>query len=554
MKPKLYKSLLYSMVGAGMLSLGSCTDLSETIYNQIASEKYEFTEKDAASMFAPVYSSLRNFYWAWYGYADLDICTDMWVIPLRIGVGWGDLYINLHEHTFHSEIGHFSGLWSNAYSGINACNKLLADEAVQESEESVAQLRAYRALYYYLLFDLFRNIPLDTTYDHPDGWLPEQAESQEVWDFIISELDDIKDKCGDEVEMGQINNYTVHMILAKMYLNHNAWFDDHSDDSYYRKCVDELNVIIESNKFSLAPNYADNFKEDISSSPEIIFGIPFEYLYASGNYFANLWMNEAGRATFGFTGWATGGGAGLPQFLDNYDKNNDTRYTDCWIGGVQQDQSGNTIYVDGQPLNYTYEIRSTDNPGCYPMEGYRLVKYEIKDGDWGTSYDDVPFFRYADVLMMKAECLLRLGGYNGETEQDAASLVTQVRQRAFKGNPDKATRTVAQLKGGSVYSYGHRENIAQQDEADNWVTTTEGGSDIELGGLLDDLGWEFLAEHHRRQDLIRFRLTSGQNVYNGKSWFCKDAKTDPTDKHCDIFPIPKSIMDGNINLVQNPGY
>ena len=40
MKPKLYKSLLYSMVGAGMLSLGSCTDLSETIYNQIASEKY----------------------------------------------------------------------------------------------------------------------------------------------------------------------------------------------------------------------------------------------------------------------------------------------------------------------------------------------------------------------------------------------------------------------------------------------------------------------------------------------------------------------------------
>lgn len=34
MKPKLYKSLLYSMVGAGMLSLGSCTDLSETIYNR----------------------------------------------------------------------------------------------------------------------------------------------------------------------------------------------------------------------------------------------------------------------------------------------------------------------------------------------------------------------------------------------------------------------------------------------------------------------------------------------------------------------------------------
>ena len=52
MKPKLYKSLLYSMVGAGMLSLGSCTDLSETIYNQIASEKYEYTEKDGIFLLA----------------------------------------------------------------------------------------------------------------------------------------------------------------------------------------------------------------------------------------------------------------------------------------------------------------------------------------------------------------------------------------------------------------------------------------------------------------------------------------------------------------------
>lgn len=554
MKPKLYKSLLYSMVGAGMLSLGSCTDLDETIYSQIASEKYEFTAEDAQSMFSPVYSSLRDFYWAWYGYADLDICTDLWCIPLRIGVGWGDLYISFHKHEFHSNLGHLSGLWNNAYSGINACNKLLADEAVQESESSVAQLRAYRALYYYLLFDLFRNIPLDTSFEHPDGWQPEQATPQEMWDFIMGELEAVQDQCGTEATMNTLSNYAVRMIKAKMYLNHNAWFNEHSDNSYYQKCIDELDVIIKSKKFSLAPAYSDNFAEDISSSPEIIFGVPFEYLYAGGNYFANLWMNEAGRATFGFTGWATGGGGALHQFLDTYDPD-DTRFDDTWIGGPQSDQAGAPIYVDGTRLDYTYELRSIDNPGCYPMEGYRMVKYEIIEGDWGSSYDDIPFFRYADVLMMKAECLLRLGGYNGETEDDAAELVTQVRQRAFNAtNPSKATRTAAQLKAGSVYAYGHSENIAQQDESPNRVTTNEGGSDIELGGLLDDLAWEFVAEHHRRQDLIRFRMTNGQNVYNGKSWFCKDAVTDPTDKHADIFPIPQSALDGNINLQPNPGY
>jgi hypothetical protein len=36
--------------------------------------------------------------------------------------------------------------------------------------------------------------------------------------------------------------------------------------------------------------------------------------------------------------------------------------------------------------------------------------------------------------------------------------------------------------------------------------------------------------------------------------FCKDAVLDPNDRHCDIFPIPKSAMDGNPKLKQNPGY
>ena len=46
MKTIFNKALWASAIGACTLSLGSCTDLSETIYDTIASEKYEFTEKD----------------------------------------------------------------------------------------------------------------------------------------------------------------------------------------------------------------------------------------------------------------------------------------------------------------------------------------------------------------------------------------------------------------------------------------------------------------------------------------------------------------------------
>ncbi|RNC64113.1 RagB/SusD family nutrient uptake outer membrane protein [Proteiniphilum sp. X52] len=552
---KIYKSILAIVIGVSVLSFDSCTDLSETIYDTLAAEKYEFTEKDAASMFAPVYSNLRNVYWGWNGYCDIqDESSDLWCTPYRIGIGWGDLYVSLHKHQFHSQIGHFWTEWNYSYAGINACNKLLADKAVQASEAATSQLRAYRALYYYILFDLFRNIPLDTTYDHPAGWMPEQADPQETWDFVIDELTDIKGKCGPDNGMGQINDYAVNMLLAKMYLNHNAWFNDHSDSSWYGKAIDEVNEIIESGRFSLSANYSDNFKEDISGSPEIIFGIPFENKYASGNYYANKWIHVAGRAVWDFNGWATGGSTALPQFLDTYDED-DGRYTACWTLGQQYDRSGAPIMVEGEPLSYTKEIHSIDNPGCYPFEGGRLIKYEILSGDFGSAYDDIPFFRLADAYMIKAECLLRLGGYKGETEQTAADLVTAVRQRAFKNNPGKAVRTVEQLKGGSVYAYGYRENQGKMGEEDKWVTTYEGGDDIELGGLLDDLAWEFVAEHHRRQDLIRFRIRgTNQNVYNGKSWFCKTAKTDPSDNHCDIFPIYKTFLDGNPNLVQNPGY
>lgn len=86
------------------------------------------------------------------------------------------------------------------------------------------------------------------------------------------------------------------------------------------------------------------------------------------------------------------------------------------------------------------------------------------------------------------------------------------------------------------------------------LETHEGGSDIEFGGLLDDLAWEFVYEHHRRQDLIRFKMTNGCNVFNGKSWFSKSANTNANDHHLDIFPILKDNLNANPKLNQNSGY
>lgn len=551
MKTKTNKIFLFAIIGAVGCLVNGCTNLDETLYSDISSETHEMSETELAATIDPVYSSLRAVYWGWFGMSDvMDMSSDVWGVPNRPGIGWGDLYIPMHKHQFNSEMDFFKDNWLRNYSGVNACNKILANKAISVNESVVAQVRAYRALYYYNLLNLYRNIPLDTTFVHEKGWLPEQADPKVTFNWIERELKAVADQCPSKVEMGKINKYAVHMLLAKLYLNHNAWFKDDTDKSWYGKCIDEINEVVKG-PFSLAASYSANFMEDISSSPEIIFGIPFENKYAGGNYMANLWIHNAGRSRWNFSGWATGGGVVFPQFLDTYEQD-DTRHNVTWTVGQQYALDGSAILVDGEPLAYTRELHSIDNPGCYPFESERLIKYEIKSGTFGSSYDDVPYFRLADAYYMKAECLLRLGGYKGETEQTAADLVTSVRMRAFGNDASKATVTVAQLKGGSKYNYGHRENTGKQGEADNWIITHEGGADIELGGLLDELAKEFVCEAHRRDDIIRFNIKgTNMNVYCGKSWFCKDAET---DRHSDIFPIPKVALDGNRKLKQNPGY
>ncbi len=535
------------MLGASTLAWVGCTDLDEKLYDTIATEKHELTPEELAHTIAPVYSSLRNVYWAWFGMSDImDMSSDVWGVPSRIGIGWGDLYVSMHKHQLNSEIGFFQVNWENNYAGVNACNKILSNEAIASNDDVTSQVRAYRALYYYNLFDLYRHIPLDTTYVHEAGWTPEQEDPQKTFSWIEKELKEVADKCPSKIEMGKINKYAAHMLLAKLYLNHNAWFKDDTDKSWYRRSLAEIEKVIEG-PFSLAANYNDNFMEDISSSPEVIFGIPLENKYAGGNYMANMWIHNAGRSRWNFSGWATGGGIVFPQFLDLYEEG-DTRFENTWTAGQQYATDGSPILVDGEPLVYTRELHSIDNPGCYPFESYRLIKYEIKSGDFGTSYDDVPYFRLADAYFIKAECLLRLG----ENEDVAAQLITKVRARNFKANPDKATITAAKLKGGSKYDYGHRENQGKMGEADKWIVTHEGGADIEFGGLLDEYAKEFVCEAHRRDELVRFNIKgTNMNVYNGKSWFCKDAVD---NRDGDLFPIPKSAMDGNPKLKQNPGY
>ena len=556
---KILKKGAVGMLFAGSILLGSCTDLSETLYSELPGDgSYEFTESEIAAQYGVIYDRLRDMYDGWEGYMDISQeCGDLLMTPYRTYGGWGAQYVSLHKHEFHPTINHLYRPWYSCYQGINSCNQLLDDETISSNERAAAELRTFRALFYYVLFDLHRNIPVTTTLKLPADYMPKQETPQFTFDFIVKEVEESKPLLTKEVEKGQLNYYGACMLLAKMYLNHDAWFPDAPDNKYYGLAIEQVNEVINDGAYTLAESYREPFS--VAGSKENIFELMYSNKYAGQgtNHFCK-WFPAICKDVFGVSFDPWNGSACVPQFFNTYDED-DTRKADTWKWGVQRDQQGNILYDNGKEVNLTPEVWAIEKPGAGDYQGARLWLYEIQPGNIGTSDDNVPFFRLTDAYFIKAECLLRLGGYNGETEQDAADIVTMIRRRAFKNNPEKAVRTVAQLKGGSVYDYGLRETQGTLDDDKNLtnvevITTHEGGDDIILGGLLDELAWEFVYEHHRRQDLIRFKMTNGCNVFNGKSWFGKSANTNPNDHHLDIFPILQDNLDANPNLVQNPGY
>jgi hypothetical protein len=231
------------------------------------------------------------------------------------------------------------------------------------------------------------------------------------------------------------------------------------------------------------------------------------------------------QAVFQLQAQPWGGDCSVPQFIHTYNPN-DGRLQDTWYMGPQVTPQGDTV------ITLIDSLINIDQAGGNPFSfGYAIGKYQVAPGATSNASNDFPVFRYADIFMMKAECLLRTG-----QPDEAATLVTEVRQRAFKNNPALATVSGAQLALGSSYDYGYVQ--------DGKIVTDEGGGDVKYGRFLDELGWEFAAEAHRRQDIIRF------DVYSTKMWF----QHKPVGTYTQLFPIAADVLATNPNLKQNPGY
>ena len=534
------------------VTLGSvaCTDLTETPYTEITEANFNPTASDLAALMAPAYTPLRTVWMGWYGNLDFQEETaDAFITPVRPN-GWydGGTYIRLHEHRWDAGQGQPSSLWGRAFSGINSANRVIyqiesgiVPVDAEDQTPLLAELKALRAYYYYLLLDAFANVPIVTDFTSEE--VPQQSDRQAAYDFVVAELTaaipNLSEESGTSV-YGRVNRWAAIGILARVYLNAEVYVGAPA----YVQVITLTQQIIDSGLYDLESDYRAPFARENHTSGELIWAVPYDAINAGGSSFHMKTLKPELRFVFGMQAQPWGGSASNPQFIDTYDVD-DTRFKGTpseqgrggtWLVGPQFTSDGEFGYdfVQHVPhINAPADLRGF-------QYGFPVWKYEIYAGMQGASDVDYPIIRYSEVLMMRAEAMLRTGNADG-----AAELVTQVRQRAFADtDAAKATVTGAELMQGSVYNYGWYDTDGVVKTGPGGPAVTNGGADIQYGRFLDELGWEFAVEGHRRRDLIRF------GVFTTKTWY----NHEPNGDYRTIFAIPQFAMDTNSNLTQNPGY
>ncbi|SDL13216.1 Starch-binding associating with outer membrane [Catalinimonas alkaloidigena] len=528
------------------LCMVGCTDLKDESYDTIIAEQFTPAEDDIGSLIASAYVPWRNLFNKWQSYFwAQEICTDELIIPKRPW-GWVDDggYRRFHYHSWTSEDAIVSTCWQRAYNGITTCNRVIyqiENDLIPTGtfkESALAELKVLRASYYWVLCDMYGNVPIVTSFDVPADFLPTQNTRQEVFDFIVTEVTENLAQLSpknDQSTYGRMNQWVAHTLLAKLYLNAEVY----TGTSRWEECIAQCDAVINANVYSLEANQKNIFVTNNEGSKEIIWAFVYD-----DKYLVQYWddwnafdhhmqsLPQEMQATYNLQNSPWGGICAIPQFISTFDTLDD-RFKENWIRGPQFSANGDQLIVQngaqkGQPLNLVNVLPAVDTSEA--NHGLRLGKFEIADGSGAILKNDFPFFRYADILMMKAECLLRTG-----RADEAAALVTTVLERSFRTHPEKAAVTGAELMGGSTYDYGRR---------DVHGTSQEGGASVPYGRLLDELGYEFFEEAHRRQDLIRF------GVFTEKSWLSHE----PNGDYRTLYPLPQIEINKNSNLKQNPGY
>ena len=563
-----------------LAAMTSCEDLleEENFGNPTVDEMVQ-NEENIVLLVGQCYADLKwiHDHWGYWGLttivADEGIC-----VPRNGGNDWNDggywLKQNTHEWDFRGDA--IKNVWNSTISGAVSCNRVLQTlELAKEnmSEEAYAQyvgeVEVLRSYYFYLLFECFGRIPYTEKYEEVVG--PMQ-EPWETWSNLVAVLErnapnmaKVTDDASRAANYGRTTQGFAYALLARLYLNAGS-YDCTPENvfknveapatyqgSFYDNCVRCCDAVINAGSYSIESNYFTNFRIMNQNSKEIILSIVDNGLtddsrdsWGMSNKL-RLVMNThhyGVQQAYGMVLDTWNGFCARPDFLKLYNTTDvrgmgveserngtgDKKEWGWFVGPVYKanataDQIANrdekAMYLDedhDEPTIIHSEISNIMN--AHNFDGARLNKWEAdKTGTYTYCENDFILMRYADVLWMKEEAIVRGGagtsGINGVSKADFDTYF----KRAM----------------GSVAAF-------QEAYPEASTTLTE-------KGILDERGREFTWEMIRRRDLIRY------GEYGNIQYVKKK------DDYLKWFPIPRSVLEktlrdenGNPIWTQNEGY
>ena len=554
------------LLGLGALALcQSCVDLEPEIYDKIDAEEFNQDPAVFESKLGDVYVNLQREYGYVYreGFWSLqENTTDECFVPTRYGGDWydGGIFSLLRRHQFSSKLREISqngqngnNAWQFLSRGIAKCNDMLAwmnsvgEDKFHESE--YAELYILRAWYHYLMMDSFGNVPYMTKVGDAS---PVQLPRAAVCDSIMKDLLKYVPVASEKKVYSRVNKFVGYMVLAKMYLNAEAWGVAQTAESFkdvdcYKEAAKYADLVIAEGGYSLEKNYFDNFKVDNQGSKENIWCVFYDKSYSKGMQFHMMSFHYSSKDDFGLKNQPWNGYCGSHKIIGLYGEGD--KRIDSWARGqmkgsvdvsldsetykkmpkyvrrpdnyptlaaVEEAEAAGTPIMVTFPCYFTDTLTTFENDDATKIynifEGPRFKKFAVENGVGDHMSNDFPIFRLADAYLMKAEALLRTGDKAGAIE--AANVV---RSRA----------------GAEAYT------------------------DLTLDELCNERCRELLWEGHRRQDLIRFDRFTGENSYAkdgdiANLWVFRTV-ADMSPAHKKIFPLPDFIID-NYAYPQNEGY
>ncbi|TRX03721.1 RagB/SusD family nutrient uptake outer membrane protein [Flavobacterium gawalongense] len=400
------KKLKYILTIAGLSLLVSCDDfLDVTPEAQLTTDVYFSDEESIDDALNRVYSSVN---WRFFRLGTMYFTSHEFSSD-DVKMNTGDVnFTSAYNFTNNPSNIYMERLWERWYLYLNDCNQVLKLASKYNDSKALqynAQARYFRAYWHFDLVNVFGDVVIRDHVPTADEFNIPKSPQEDVYKLIISDLEyaaeNLPTRQGWGVSnLGRVTKGTALGLLAKVYL----YRQDYSNAYKYAK------QLVQSGEYSLDPSYRALFSIDGKYSVESM--MPGHYIY----------QNIVGRTRNpyvefqGIPGSGLGSGIFAPSddLVNSFEVNDPRKAASIF-------NKGETIEGYTGAINWASGFQYANKKVIWPATQW-------PDADFFKQQLNLPFLRYADLLLIYAEAANELGNSG-----DALDALEQVRFRA-RGN------------------------------------------------------------------------------------------------------------------------